>query len=305
MDTARILLVDDNISIIENLEMVLQANYFNVDTAYNGRDALHKIESDEYDLVICDIEMPGISGLDFLSTVRKNYNMELDVILLGSFLEYKDFSETVRLGAADFIRKPIDNNQMLRSINTILKRKNNRNNFSELYNNLERVEFDFVLDPRNFSKFAVSELFNNFLQQNFNLSHNLLNQILICVDEMVYNAFIHGTLALSMQERNLDHHKLQKIINKRLEQPDIASKRMHIHFSICHKTDTITVTVEDQGPGFDYEFWINKVKEDQKVNLEESGRGISMLYYLSDKLEFQHGGRTVSISKKIPKTNKR
>ena len=56
---------------------------------------------------------------------------------------------------------------MLRSINTILKRKNNRNNFSELYNNLERVEFDFVLDPRNFSKFAVSELFNNFLQQNF------------------------------------------------------------------------------------------------------------------------------------------
>ena len=72
MDTARILLVDDNISIIENLEMVLQANYFNVDTDYNGRDALHKIESDEYDLVICDIEMPGISGLDFLSTVHRN-----------------------------------------------------------------------------------------------------------------------------------------------------------------------------------------------------------------------------------------
>ena len=305
MENTRILLVDDNSSVVENLALVLQANYFEVDTAFNGRDALHKIESEEYDLVICDIEMPGISGLQFLSTVRKNYNMELDVILMGSFLEYKDFIETIRLGAADFIRKPIDNNQMLRSIHTILKRKNNRNNFSELYNNLERVEFNFVLDPRNFSKFAVSELFNNFLQQNFNLSHNLLNEILICVDEMVYNAFIHGTLGLSVQERNLEHDELQKLINERLMQPDIASKRMYFHFFICHKTDTIKVTVEDEGPGFDYEFWIKKVREDPKVNLEESGRGISMLYLLSDKLEFQKEGRTVSIIKRIPENNKR
>ena len=300
----RILVVDDSSSLVLSLAELLKYNGFEVETSLSGTEALHKIETEDYDLVICDIEMPGMSGLEFLSHVRKDYEKEIDVILMTGYEDKEYFIEAIRNGAADFIRKPIDSKQMMRSIQTILNRKKRRNDFSEFYNNLEKAEFHFELDPRNFSKFAVSEVFHKFLRQNFDLTHNALNEILICVDEMVYNAYIHGTLGLNVQERVMDHNALQKIINERLQQPEIASKRICFHFSICHKTQTIKITVEDDGPGFDYENWIKKVTNEHKLNLDENGRGIAMLYYLSDKLEFEKEGRTVTISKKLPVNKK-
>lgn len=66
---------------------------------------------------------------------------------------------------------------------------------------------------------------------------------------MVYNAYIHGALAgLNVQERVMEHNALQKIINERLQQPEIASKRMRLYFSLCYKTQTIKITVEDDRP---------------------------------------------------------
>jgi anti-sigma regulatory factor (Ser/Thr protein kinase) len=103
----------------------------------------------------------------------------------------------------------------------------------------------------------------------------------------------------------MEHNALQKIINERLQQPEIASKRMRLYFSLCYKTQTIKITVEDDGPGFDYETWIKRVANEPKLNLEENGRGIAMLYHLSDKLEFDREGRTVTISKKLPINNKK
>lgn len=301
----RILVVDDSSSLVSILSELLKVNGFEVETALSGTEALHKIESEDYDLVICDIEMPGMSGLEFLSRVRRDYEKDIAFILMTGYADNEYFLEAIRLGASDFIHKPIDSKQMMRSIQTILKRKKKRSDFSEFYNNLEKAEFHFELDPRNFSKFAVSEVFHNFLRQNFDLTPNALNEILICIDEMVYNAYIHGTLGLNVQERVMEHNALQKIINERLQQPEIASKRMRLYFSLCYKTQTIKITVEDDGPGFDYETWIKRVANEPKLNLEENGRGIAMLYHLSDKLEFDREGRTVTISKKLPINNKK
>ena len=301
----RILVVDDSSSVVLSLAELLRINGFEIDTALSGIEALHKTEAEEYDLVICDIEMPGINGLEFLSRIRKDYDKDLEVILMTGYLENEYFIEAIRLGASDFIHKPIDSKQLLRSIQTVLKRKKKHKDFSEFYNNLEKAEFHFELNPNNFSKFSVSEVFHYFLKQNLNLSRNILNEILICVDEMVYNAYIHGTLGLNMQERVLEHNKLQNLINERLQQPEYASRRMRFHFCLCNNANTIKISVEDDGPGFDYKIWINRVANDPKLNLEDNGRGIAMLYHLADKLEFEDEGRKVTICKNIPVNNRK
>lgn len=304
MKSPRILIVDDSVSIVNSLSAILKISGFEVDSALNGSDALRKIHTAEYDLVICDIEMPGITGLDFLGKVRQDYDRELDVILMTGFIDHDYFIEAIRLGASDFIRKPIDTKQIIRSIQSILDRKRSRNDFSEFYHHLDCAEFSFVLNPVHFSKFAISKVFNSFLRQNFHLSHSALNDILICVDEMVYNAYIHGTLGLSIAERLMDHAKLQKLIAERLQQPEIAEKRLRFIFSIDHQQDTIQISVEDDGDGFDHDSWIKRVTIDPALNLDEHGRGISMLYHLADTLEFSRGGRSVKISKKLIATPK-
>ena len=301
----RILVVDDSSSVVLSLTELLRINGYETDTALSGIEALHKTEAEEYDLVICDIEMPGINGLEFLSRIRKDHDKDLEVILMTGYLENEYFIEAIRLGASDFIHKPIDSKQLSRSIQTVLKRKKKHKDFSEFYNNLEKAEFHFELNPNNFSKFSVSEVFHYFLKQNLNLSRNILNEILICVDEMVYNAYIHGTLDLNMQERGLEHSKLQNLINERLQQPEYASRRIRFHFCLCNNANAIKISVEDDGSGFDYKQWINRVTNEPKLNLEENGRGIAMLYHLADKLEFENEGRKVTICKKIPVNNRK
>lgn len=292
-------MVDDSIAIVNSLSTILKVSGYEVDSAFNGSDALRRIHSGEYDIIICDIEMPGITGLDLLGKVRRDYDRELDVILMTGYLDHDYFIEAIRLGASDFIRKPVDTKQIIRSIHGLMERKRTRNDFSDFYQNTELAQFQFVIDPNRFSKFAVSKVFNAYLRQSFQLNHNLLNELLICVDEMIYNAFIHGTLGLSISERMLDHNGMQQIIAERLSRPEIAVKRLRFEFCIDHQAHTIKIAVEDDGPGFDYEEWLKRVVEEPKLNLDEHGRGISMLYHLADTLEFSKGGRRVSVSKKI------
>lgn len=299
MKNTRILVVDDSMAIVNSLCAILKHSGFEVDSAFNGSDALRKLRSNDFDLVICDIEMPGLTGLEFLAKVRGEYDRELDVILMTGFLDHDYFIEAIRLGASDFIRKPVDTKQIIRSIHSLTERKRNRDDFSEFYSNLDNADLQFVLNPQHFSKFAISKVLNSFLRHNFRINQVIMNGILICVDEMVYNAFIHGTLGLSISERLLDHEPLQNLISKKLEEPEIAVKRMRLNLGIDHLLQSIEITVEDDGRGFDYHTWLERVEKEPQLNLDEHGRGIAMLYHLADTLEFSKGGRCVKITKNL------
>ncbi len=299
METQRILVVDDSISIVNSLSKILEISGFIVDPAYNGSDALRKLSATNYDLVICDIEMPGITGLDFLERVRKNYGNKIDVILMTGFLDQDYFIRAIRLGASDFVRKPINAQLIIRSIKTILDRKREQNDFTDFYRHLDMTSLNFVIDPKNFSKFSISKVFNVFLVSNFNFCQNTLNELLICIDEMIYNAYIHGTLKLNIDERFIDRESFGKLIGERLRDPEIAARRIRFSISIDQVKNAISLEVEDDGEGFDHEAWVKRVQQDQSLNIDEHGRGISLLYHLSDELTFEDGGRRIRVTKNL------
>ncbi|HNX38185.1 MAG TPA: response regulator [Candidatus Cloacimonadota bacterium] len=299
----RILVVDDSLSIVNSLSKILEISGYVADVAYNGSDALRKLQASNYDLVICDIEMPGITGLDFLERVRSEYDRDLDVILMTGFLDQEYFIRAIRSGASDFIRKPIDSKHIVRSIQTILDKKRSKYDLGDFFVNLDQAQMSFVIDPKHFSKFSISKVFNIFLMHNFKFNHNLLNELLIVIDEMIYNSFIHGTLNLSYEERLLDHESLQQLIACKLQDPVVADRRIFFTIEIDQINRSAAITVQDQGNGFDYESWLLKILDDQHLNVEEHGRGISLLYHLTDKVEFSDHGRRVKITKRIDGNN--
>lgn len=107
--TARVLVVDDNEMNRDMLARRLQRIGFNTDTAEDGNSGLDKILSGEFDLVMLDIMMPDIDGIEVLKRTREFYSKtELPVIMATAKDEGADLAEALALGANDYVTKPLD-----------------------------------------------------------------------------------------------------------------------------------------------------------------------------------------------------
>lgn len=107
MTKFKVLLVDDEEEFVRTLGERLEMRGIGPDTAYNGEQALQKIAQEEPDIMILDIKMPGIDGMEVLRRVRKAYP-RIQVIMLTAHGTEKDEEEAKRLGAFAYLRKPVD-----------------------------------------------------------------------------------------------------------------------------------------------------------------------------------------------------
>ena len=120
----RLLVVDDNDDNRDVLSRRLTQKGFLVAIAADGAEALSLIESQAYDLILLDVEMPGMSGLDVLSQLRVNRSQtQLPVIMVTARSEGADIVEAFRLGANDYVTKPLDFPVALARIRTHLLHK--------------------------------------------------------------------------------------------------------------------------------------------------------------------------------------
>ncbi|PKN80482.1 MAG: hypothetical protein CVU48_01715 [Candidatus Cloacimonetes bacterium HGW-Cloacimonetes-1] len=294
----KILVVDDSVSIVNSLSQILKVSGYQVDQAYNGNEAWRKMSVANYDLVISDIDMPGISGLEFLAKIRAEYGQKVAVILMTGYVDQEYFINAIRLGASDFIRKPIDARQIIRSIQTIISKRKEQDDMGMFLSYLDQTEMGFIIDPRHLARYSISNVFS-FMLLHLNLNNSIANEVLICIDEMIYNAFIHGTLGLLKHERFMETTAFRELVDAKLQEPAIAQKRIHFKVSIERIQNLLTLEVEDDGEGFDFEAWLHRIKTDQTLSIEENGRGLALMYHLSDELEFSKGGRKIKVVKHL------
>src|ERR1022692_512928 len=118
----RILVVDDDESLRRITQIQLEEAGYQVVTASNGNQALTSIEEEEPALVISDLRMPGLSGLDLLRQTRSAHP-ETTVILITAFGTVETAVEAMRAGAYDYITKPIDPDELILMVNRGMERQ--------------------------------------------------------------------------------------------------------------------------------------------------------------------------------------
>ena len=111
-----ILIVDDEPNYLIVLSEILKDEGFEVFTANSGKAGLPIVYSTDLDLVLSDMKMPVMDGIEFLSKI-KEFNKELPVILVTAYAEIEKAVEAMRLGAFTYLAKPFSNQQLLASIN--------------------------------------------------------------------------------------------------------------------------------------------------------------------------------------------
>ncbi|MHB1645106.1 MAG: sigma-54-dependent Fis family transcriptional regulator [Candidatus Acididesulfobacter diazotrophicus] len=126
----KILLIDDEKNILKAVGSNLEQNGFNVDAAISAEIAFTKLDNKKYDVILCDLILTGMNGLDFLSRVRKiNKDVIFIMITANGFID--DAVKAMKIGADDFISKPIDMDGLINNINILLSKKENYNNYND------------------------------------------------------------------------------------------------------------------------------------------------------------------------------
>ena len=117
---SRILVVDDDPSVLAAFEQVLVEQDYEVTTASRGAAALEFLEVGQPDLIVMDIRMPGLSGLETFARIRKTHP-KLPVIIMTGFATMETAIEAMQLGAFDYHVKPLNPEEILRSIDSALE----------------------------------------------------------------------------------------------------------------------------------------------------------------------------------------
>lgn len=146
MEERRILIVEDEKKIALTLKKGLTEHGYNVDLAFDGLIGQRLFFANKYDLIVLDINLPGLNGFDLCKVIREN-NQQIPIIMLTAMSATDDKIEGFDSGTDDYISKPFEFKELLARIRALLKRTQNQQvplanllKFSDLEMNLETKE---------------------------------------------------------------------------------------------------------------------------------------------------------------------
>ncbi len=120
---ARILVVDDEVIVCESCKRILEEEGYEAETAQSGREAFEKMKANPFDIVITDLKMPGIDGMEVLRTFRKEYPDSI-IIMITGFSTVETAVEAMKLGAFDYIPKPFTPDEVAIVVKKAIEKKN-------------------------------------------------------------------------------------------------------------------------------------------------------------------------------------
>jgi DNA-binding NtrC family response regulator len=119
---SNILIIDDEKAIRKTLGEILSYEGYKIEDAENGEDGLYKIKEKNYDVVLCDIKMPKVDGLEFLEKA-KEINPDVPIIMISGHGTIETAVEAVKKGAFDYVAKPPDLNRLLITIRNAMDKQ--------------------------------------------------------------------------------------------------------------------------------------------------------------------------------------
>lgn len=138
----KILVVDDEHHILELIQFNLESNGFDVATCDNGEDAVVASSDESIDLIILDLMLPGINGIEVCKRIRRSSNKNVPIIMLTAKGEESDKIQGLDIGADDYMTKPFSIRELLARIKAVLRRTEDKNSDNENLITVRNVTID-------------------------------------------------------------------------------------------------------------------------------------------------------------------
>ncbi|MBD3265293.1 response regulator [bacterium] len=296
MSEGTILIVDDEKMIRDLLvDMLSEAEDYDILTAINGKEALEICEQEEIDLVFTDLRMPVMNGMEFLAEVRKS-RPDIPVVILTGYGRREDVIEALRLGASNFLMKP----QEVEMVHTIAG-KILRMRYKE---RLEQIIFEhFIEETQTYHipsslKFTlpIIDLLTEKIGKVGICDHTDLMNVRLALDEALVNAVVHGNLEIPSRVKGASLEELIKfntLVKERSEEEPYKQRKVKVISELTQ--DYALFTIEDEGQGFDWQS-IPTDLEDVEL-LANHGRGLFLIRAFMSNVEFNAKGNRITMMK--------
>lgn len=292
----KLLLVDDNQELLELIKDFLVVEKYEVKTARSGGAALRFLSNENFDLVVSDIEMPGISGLELLKRIKTTINSDIPVILITGHLSNENVSEAIRLGVSDFVGKPFDSFYLLKQIEYQLRKNDKSKPFRHSFKSITKKSVSFEFDLEDFFSENISTLIMIHIEHLVHMNPSITNMIVMILEELIENAFIHGILDLPNEVRSMNHYQYMEYL-QRIDKLKYQHRKINLDIFYEKEQRILTIEVDDHGKGFDYESLLKVEKS--LIDFAETGRGLQIMKMLCDDMKFSNKGSKVLITKKL------
>ena len=162
----RILLVEDEYSLSDLITSRLKREKYEVDASFDGEEGLYNALNDNYDLIILDIMLPKMNGIEILKEIKKN-NIKAKVIMLTAKSELEDKLLGLESGAIDYVTKPFHMDELVARINAQLRNNN--------YNEQNIIEFGDIKLNIKTSNLICNDEEINIINKEFQLLEYFMN----------------------------------------------------------------------------------------------------------------------------------
>jgi len=291
----RILVVDDDRPQAEEFSVLLRQAGCDVTLACNGRDALDILQRDLPDVVLTDLDMPEMNGLELVQAIRRDYPA-LPVILMTAMGSEDVAAKALHHGAASYVRKRNLAREVVRTVGSVLAVARALPQQERMLDCLTHDEIGFVLD----NDPALIPPVLGHLELVAALLHPRDRtdriRVGIALHEALLNAIQHGNLELDSDLRQGDEPLFQELGEERRRQSPYRDRRVRIRATLT-RAEAVYV-IEDEGSGFDPA--LVPLPTDP-ANIERiGGRGLMLIRTFMDEVEHNETGNRITLRKKYP-----
>ncbi len=295
----KVLVVDDS-KVDRRLvcEFLRKESQWTVEDAANGVEALARMKDSAPDLVLTDLNMPVMDGLELVNALREHHP-GVPVILITAYGSETLATEALRRGASSYVPKSQLTDKLLDTMEEVLALARADRTYERLIGCLTRTEFTFRLENDTALIDPLVDLVQQMVAGMDLADFTGRLRIGVALKEALLNALFHGSLEITPEQMQQVQHQLLSdeqlsLVEQRRAEPPHRDRKIYVDVRISK--EEARFVIRDEGPGFD----VSAVPDPQTPGaLEaEKGRGLSLMRTFMDEVTFNELGNEVTMVKR-------
>jgi CheY-like chemotaxis protein/anti-sigma regulatory factor (Ser/Thr protein kinase) len=290
---AKVVVVDDSPTDRLLVERLLSlAMPVRVIPAENGTDALQVIQEHDPDVVLTDLNMPGMNGLELVQAIRQRHPA-VPTILMTAHGSEEIAIAALQSGAANYVAKRRLSADLVETVQDVLSLAQQDRQQLELRECWMNTQFDFCLGNDMAPVPALVTHLQQYSRSISNCDKTELLRVSVALNEGLHNAIYHGNLELDSNLREQGSAAFYREAELRSEREPYAIRRVVL--SACESPDETRYVIRDEGPGFDFARVLEQDPGDPEQLTRASCRGLFLIRTFMNEVLFNSDGNEITM----------